>query len=667
MRRKLLRHLASIYNYEIVKRGTAAPAPIAQVPISEPADIQLPAGMRELAIPGPGFPGFKLVIFSDPGPYDRIILENRSYSPIAGLLNEELGGRGTLIDLGANIGTIAFPVAAAGSSVIAVELLPENCIRLTLAAIINGCSRFRIFQAAVGDADGVLTYSGEEAWGVVDKESQNRAVAMRLDTIVAVTERENPLLLREPFALKIDIEGYEHEALKGGDTFISKYRPLIAFECNAFSEKSHNIFLCKQHLIDRGYTLFMQRAGVLVPKTASDLQEELVGDFVAIPLERLEETLKRIASHQRRQPTLEERLNWLESQLVVSDLHRRHVVSVIDGIGSSNADFALASAGLRQRAADMIESYETDVGSKTVQEHNDTVYEQLSPTIAEIASHFTRKLVVADIGCRWGFAEVWKQLVPHVRLYGFDPDSAECERLRPMYEGKDVVLVAKALADVPGTRDLYLTEDPACSSLYQPDPNLTTAMPELACASETGKTLIEVTTLDEWASANHVDEIDFLKLDTQGAELDILRGGQRLLRTVRALEVEVEFNPIYLGQPLFGDVDQCLRSLGFVLWRLSTMVHYSRYKPSLASDNDDTHFYDSRPITRPTLGGQLFWGHAYYVRSEIAAQSWRDVTREQLFRDAALMRILGFNDLVEAILERAVQDGPPGNVTPKVW
>ena len=90
MRRKLLRHLASIYNYEIVKRGTAAPAPIAQVPISEPADIQLPAGMRELAIPGPGFPGFKLVIFSDPGPYDRIILENRSYSPIAGLLNEEL-------------------------------------------------------------------------------------------------------------------------------------------------------------------------------------------------------------------------------------------------------------------------------------------------------------------------------------------------------------------------------------------------------------------------------------------------------------------------------------------------------------------------------------------------------------------------------------------------
>lgn len=97
------------------------------------------------------------------------------------------------------------------------------------------------------------------------------------------------------------------------------------------------------------------------------------------------------------------------------------------------------------------------------------------------------------------------------------------------------------------------------------------------------------------------------------------------------------------------------------------MVHYSRYKPSLASDNDDTHFYDSRPITRPTLGGQLFWGHAYYVRSEIAAQSWRDVTREQLFRDAALMRILGFNDLVEAILERAVQDGPPGNVTPKVW
>jgi FkbM family methyltransferase len=76
-------------------------------------------------------------------------------------------------------------------------------------------------------------------------------------------------------------------------------------------------------------------------------------------------------------------------------------------------------------------------------------------------------------------------------------------------------------------------------------------MPELHCASEIGSTTISLSTLDEWALANDIRQIDFLKLDTQGAELDVLRGGEQSLSPVRALEIEVEFNPIYIGQPLF--------------------------------------------------------------------------------------------------------------------
>jgi FkbM family methyltransferase len=271
-----------------------------------------------------------------------------------------------------------------------------------------------------------------------------------------------------------------------------------------------------------------------------------------------------------------------------------------------------------------------------------------------------RDLVVVDVGCRWGFADFWRQLSPQVVLYGFDPDPAECERLRASYKDANVHLVPLALADEPGERTLYLTREMACSSLYRPDPTLTASFPELACAAEVGTSKIVVTTLDEWSRSNAVSEIDFIKLDTQGAELDVLRGGERALASVRALEVEVEFNPIYVGQPLFGDVDKFLRDRGFVLWKLSTLAHYSRAEVSRQQEQQNTNYYDSQTVSHSVLSGQLYWGHAYYVRREIAAGSSRDW--QQSVRDAALTDVLGFSGLAKQLLTDAARNGGPAEL-----
>jgi FkbM family methyltransferase len=221
-------------------------------------------------------------------------------------------------------------------------------------------------------------------------------------------------------------------------------------------------------------------------------------------------------------------------------------------------------------------------------------------------------------------------------------------------------LVPLALADVSGERTLYLTREMACSSLYRPDSTLTGSLPELACASEVGTSKIVVTTLDEWSAANGVAEVDFIKLDTQGAELDVLRGGERALESVRGLEVEVEFNPIYIGQPLFGDVDRFLRDRGFVLWKLSTLAHYSRADASRAEEHPNTNYYDSQTVSHGVLSGQLYWGHAYYVRKEIAAGATRDW--RQSVRDAALMDVLGFSGLAKQLLIDAAGNGAPAEL-----
>ena len=60
-------------------------------------------------------------------------------------------------------------------------------------------------------------------------------------------------------------------------------------------------------------------------------------------------------------------------------------------------------------------------------------------------------------------------------------------------------------------------------------------------------------------------EIDYMKIDTQGSELEILKGSTNFLDGIIGLEVEVEFVEIYKGQPLFPEVNEFIQSHGFSL------------------------------------------------------------------------------------------------------
>ena len=183
-------------------------------------------------------------------------------------------------------------------------------------------------------------------------------------------------------------------------------------------------------------------------------------------------------------------------------------------------------------------------------------------------------------------------------------------------------------------------------------------MPDLACARFSKTTEVELTTLDLSATLLGLSQVDFLKLDTQGSELMVLQGAEASLRSTRALEVEVEFNPIYVGQPLFGDVDAFLRARGFVLWRLKNLAHYSVESTHGRFAVRDEHYFDSRRIRIEAGGGQLLWGHAYFIRAELAmfrqSSSWQDA-----LRDACITKILGFHDLSDFSILQAAKLAPP--------
>ncbi len=255
-----------------------------------------------------------------------------------------------------------------------------------------------------------------------------------------------------------------------------------------------------------------------------------------------------------------------------------------------------------------------------------------------------RKIIALDIGCRWDFAEDFLAEAENFTIFGFDPDDDECQRLNTHYSSSNITAIPIALGRDNGEKNLYLTANPACSSIFQPDPWLNSNYAAFHCQIETGKTKIHVRRLDDWAKEKGIDTIDYLKTDTQGSDFDVLQGAGEFLPKIRCIQVEVMFNPMYLEQPLFADIDNLLRSKGFVLWRFSELTHYSKNKKAEAPINTDIIKHDDwNAQTTRVYAGQLFWGNAYYVNQSVLDD---EATAEQKLRDEILFSSIGLPDVL---------------------
>lgn len=202
---------------------------------------------------------------------------------------------------------------------------------------------------------------------------------------------------------------------------------------------------------------------------------------------------------------------------------------------------------------------------------------------------------MVDVGACNGTPARWQPLRSLVSVVGFEPDAEECRRLNAG-AGPDERFLPVALRGAAGRRAFYLCRHPGCSSLYPPNTDLVREFPFGAEMEVVGETTIEVTTLDAALAAEGL-EVDALKLDAQGAELEILLGGPKTLATSLAVELEVEFAPQYRNQPLFADLDRHLRAAGFALLALRRTA-WRRRSPF--------------PEVRTQSGGQLIHGDALY-------------------------------------------------------
>ena len=254
--------------------------------------------------------------------------------------------------------------------------------------------------------------------------------------------------------------------------------------------------------------------------------------------------------------------------------------------------------------------------------------------------------IVIDGGARNGTLEI-PNLAPYCTVYGFEPNQVEYEKLLTgntdlkMASGISSPAYAKliysnsALGSHVGQGTLYITHGPGASSMLQPITQvLSNFIDEYSCLFDiVGEISVECTTLEAVMEKQNVHAIDYLKLDTQGSEMDILLASEQLLLSgISVIKMEVEFIQLYKGQKVFGECELELRKRGYELL--------------------DLVFTDENRIASVSkeLEGKkkLVWADAIFVKIYGS-----DSPRDRILKQAIILMELGYIDYGLSLIQWA--------------
>jgi FkbM family methyltransferase len=243
---------------------------------------------------------------------------------------------------------------------------------------------------------------------------------------------------------------------------------------------------------------------------------------------------------------------------------------------------------------------------------------------------------VLDVGARIEGRERYASLVEAgmARVAAVEPNTTEVERLRAARP--DIARFIPRFLGDGGQATVHITAWPGCISIYEPDPNVIGLFSGISVEPRGNFHVIRT----ERVQTVRLDDIDppvapdYIKLDVQGAELTVLRHGTASIAKTAVIECEVEFIPVYKGQPLFDEVQRFLRDRGFALHKLI-----------------DLGSRCFRPISlgHPAAGlSQILWADAVFVRDFADLDAYGD---DMLLRAALVLHdVYASVDLVHFLL-----------------
>jgi len=191
---------------------------------------------------------------------------------------------------------------------------------------------------------------------------------------------------------------------------------------------------------------------------------------------------------------------------------------------------------------------------------------------------------IAHVGAHRGQeVDAYKKVFPKSKIYLFEPQGKLFKFLETKY-GKDenIFLYNCALGNENTNKKMYLSNnDGQSSSFLKPKEHLN-EHPEVKFRDVSDDMQIKI--FDEL----NIKKIDFLNIDTQGYELEVLKGSKiSLANDVKYIILEVNKKELYNGCPVVADIDKFLSIYNFV--------------------RTDTYFWLDK----------YSWGDAFYIKKNL--------------------------------------------------
>ena len=245
----------------------------------------------------------------------------------------------------------------------------------------------------------------------------------------------------------------------------------------------------------------------------------------------------------------------------------------------------------------------------------------------------------SDVGARDGFEHPWNKHSKTVKTIAFEADKEEFESLKSRNEFYKVYNYA--LSEGLEPQVLNLLKSRGCSSFLEPNYPFLNMFPDSQRFQTDLSVKVSCESLDHLSEKHNVLQVDFIKLDTQGSELAILKGGAKSLQQCCGVQIEVSFHELYQGQPLFSDVDSYIRKkMDLELYDLRKT--YWKYKTEIKANNPK---------------GKLIFGDALYLRRLDCLEDWiksfssEELRRNKLINTIFLGYVYGYYDYCLRILE----------------
>lgn len=185
--------------------------------------------------------------------------------------------------------------------------------------------------------------------------------------------------------------------------------------------------------------------------------------------------------------------------------------------------------------------------------------------------NFKKGVVVYDIGANVGELACFFAMFPYVAtVYCFEPvQKVFGELVRRTEKSKRIKCFPVALGESTGRQRMNVSNFDASSSLL---PMNSIHAQEFPGSDRMHEEEVQVMTLEEAVREYHLAPPDFMKIDVQGFEDRLIRGGEDIVKMARYCMLELSLIALYQGSLLMTDVNALMRERGFRLVRILGQV-----------------------------------------------------------------------------------------------